>query len=311
MILVTAEEVERLLEPVALDRELRRALVALSEGRASVPPRVSAVTPTGRVTAMPGYLPDVALCLKAVSVCPQNAVRGDRPTHQAVILVFDESTGDLTALMDGTVITERRTAACAAIAADVLARPGARTLTIVGSGAQARAHLEAFGSVRDWSEVRVAARDQDKAAALATLRSGAVGTTDVRGAVESADVVCLCTDSSDPLIAWEWLAPGCHVGSVGRGREIDPATLAAGHVFVEWSGAATYAPPAGAQELQGFDPARLTELGAVIGGAAVGRRDEVEVTVYKSTGHAAEDAAAARVVVDAASRAGVGASVSW
>ena len=308
MLVLTAAEVDELLDRDDLDAALRQALIALSEGRESVPPRVSAVTPNGRVTAMPGYLPEVALCLKAVSICMPNAERG-RPTHQAVILEFDENTGDLRAVLDGTVITGTRTAAAAAIAADTLAREDARTLAVIGAGAQGRAHMEAFARIRPWRDIRVAARTPAKAEKLAADFAGARAVAEFREAVEGADAVCLCTDAPDPVISLDWLAPGCHVGSVGHGHEIDKATLEAGTLFVEWLGAATNPQPAGALELQGMDTGRLTMVGSVLSGAAAGRTDAAQLTVYKSTGHAVQDAAAVRVVLDRAAAVRAGLSV--
>jgi ornithine cyclodeaminase/alanine dehydrogenase-like protein (mu-crystallin family) len=110
------------------------------------------------------------------------------------------------------------------------------------------------------------------------------------------------------VIRRDWLKPGVHVSSVGGtfGPEIDPATISAARVFVEWRGAATNPPPAGAHELQGIDADKLTEVGEVLAGTRPGRLSEAEITVYKSTGHAVEDAATARLVFDRALAEGAG-----
>jgi ornithine cyclodeaminase len=101
------------------------------------------------------------------------------------------------------------------------------------------------------------------------------------------------------------------VSSVGGtfGPELDAATIAAGRLFVEWRGAATNPPPAGAHELQGLDANGITEVGEVLAGTRPGRRSRDEITIYKSTGHAVEDAAAARLVYDRAKAEGVGVSL--
>jgi alanine dehydrogenase len=129
--------------------------------------------------------------------------------------------------------------------------------------------------------------------------------------VTGADVVCCCTDAREPILRSRWLAPGTHVSTVGGtfGPELDPETVRAGRVFVEWRGAVTNAPPAGAHELQGLDPETVTEVGEVLAGTSPGRTTETEITIYKSTGHAVEDAAAARLVLARARRAGVGQTV--
>ena len=126
--------------------------------------------------------------------------------------------------------------------------------------------------------------------------------------MRGADVVACCTDAREPILQRDWLAPGVHVSAVGGtfGRELDDATVAAGRVFVEWRGAVTNPPPTGAHELQGLDPASVTEVGEVIAKTRPGRRSRDEITIYKSTGHAVEDAATARLVFDRARQMGVG-----
>jgi ornithine cyclodeaminase/alanine dehydrogenase-like protein (mu-crystallin family) len=108
------------------------------------------------------------------------------------------------------------------------------------------------------------------------------------------------------------LKNGAHVSSVGGsfGPELDSDTVLLGRLFVEWRGAATNPPPAGAHELQGVEVERLTELGEVIAGSKPGRATVEEVTVYKSTGLAIEDAAAAGVVYERALREGAGVEIS-
>jgi ornithine cyclodeaminase/alanine dehydrogenase-like protein (mu-crystallin family) len=125
-------------------------------------------------------------------------------------------------------------------------------------------------------------------------------------------VVCCCTDAHEPILRAGWLAPGAHVSSVGGtfGPELDPAIVRTGRVFVEWRGAATTPPPAGAHDLQGLDPAAVTEIGEVLAGTRPGRTSRDELTVYKSTGHAVEDAAAAGLVYRRAVATGTGTVIS-
>jgi ornithine cyclodeaminase/alanine dehydrogenase-like protein (mu-crystallin family) len=123
-----------------------------------------------------------------------------------------------------------------------------------------------------------------------------------------AAVVCCCTDAREPVLRAAWLAPGTHVSSVGGtfGPELDADTVRGSRVFVEWRGAALDPPPAGAHELQGLDGDAVTEIGEVLAGTRPGRTSGEEITVYKSTGHAVEDAAAARLVHQRARDAGAG-----
>jgi alanine dehydrogenase len=309
LLYLSRADVERLLDIDAMLVALAGALVILSSGITSVPPRTAARIPDlGLMGLMAGYVPGVALEVKLVSVFPGNHSRG-LPSHQALIALFDESDGAPLALMDGTYITAIRTGGAAAVAARALARSDAKVLAILGAGVQGGSHLETFTRVRDFKEIRVASRDRAKATALAARHPRASVATSFEDAVRGADVVACCTDAREPVIRREWLAPGAHVSSVGGtfGPELDRETVAASKVFVEWRGAALNPPPAGAHELQGLDADRITEVGEVLAGTRPGRTSEHDITVYKSTGHAVEDAATARLVYDRAraERAGI------
>ena len=308
LLYLSQADVERLLDVDAMLEALAKALVIFSSGITSVPPRTAAHVPdAGLVGLMGGYVPGVALEVKLVSVFPGNHGRGV-PSHQALIALFDERDGTPVALMDGTHITAIRTGGTAAVAARALAREDAGVLAILGAGVQGGSHLETFTRVRNFKEIRVASRDQAKAAALAAHHPMARVATSFEEAVRGADVVACCTDARQPVIRRDWLKPGVHVSSVGGtfGPEIDPETMAAGKLFVEWRGAATNAPPAGAHELQGMDASAITEVGEVLAGTKPGRTSHDDITIYKSTGHAVEDAATARLVYDRALAEGVG-----
>jgi ornithine cyclodeaminase/alanine dehydrogenase-like protein (mu-crystallin family) len=259
------------------------------------------------MAAMSGYVPGVALEVKLVSVFPGNHHRGV-PSHQALIALFDEKDGAPLAVMDGTYITAIRTGGTAAVAARTLAREDAHVLAILGAGVQGGSHLETFKRVREFTEIRIASRDHDKASALAAQHPNARVAGSFEEAVRGADVVACCTDAREPVIRREWLKPGTHVSSVGGtfGPELDKETVASSRIFVEWRGAALNPPPAGAHELQGLDADKLTEVGEVLAGTRPGRTSADEITVYKSTGHAVEDAATARLVYDRARAEGAG-----
>jgi ornithine cyclodeaminase len=305
VLVLSQEDVRRLLDVETLIDRLAEAFAELSAGRASVPPRVAAFVPErGLLAAMPGYVGGV-LETKLVSVFERAA-----PSHQAAIVVFDAEDGSPVALLDGTWITAMRTASASALATRLLARENARVLAVLGAGVQARSHLQAVSLVREFEEVRVANRDPAKAQALAA-ELGATAATSFEEAVRGADVVCACTHSSRPVLRGDWLSPGTHVTSVGaslEGPELDEATVAAGLLAVE-SRIAFEPPPAGAVELQGLDPEAAVELGELVSGTRPGRTSDDELTVYKSMGHAVEDAAAASLVLEAARREGVGTTV--
>ena len=288
--------VAELLDVDLLLERLERAFVELSAGRASVPPRIAAFSPDGLLGAMPGYV-DGVLAAKLVTLFP-----GHEPSHQALIAVFDAETGTARAVMDGTHITAVRTGASSAVATRALSREDSRVLTILGAGVQGRSHLDAARRVRDFDEIRVASRNHEHAQAFAE-ETGATAVESFEVAVRGADVVCCCTHAAEPVLSREWLSPGTHVTSVGAaldGPELDPETIRAGLLCVE-SRVAFSAPPAGSFELQGLEPERAVELGEVLAGTRPGRTSEDEITVYKSMGHAVEDAAAAALVLERAS----------
>ncbi|MDQ6790500.1 MAG: ornithine cyclodeaminase family protein [Candidatus Dormibacteraeota bacterium] len=311
LLVLSRAEVERLLDLDELVDALAAVFVELSAGNTSVPPRVGARSGSGLLAAMPGYVAGVALETKLVTVFPGNHARG-LPSHQALIALFDEETGRPLALMDGTYITAVRTAAASALSARLLGRPEAAVLSILGAGVQGRSHLEAMQRVADFHEVRIASRSLDHAQALASSNPRARAMQSFEEAVLGADVVCCCTDSSQPVLQFSWLSAGAHVTSVGSnqtGPELDAETVRRGRLFVE-SRVAFQPPPAGAADLAGVDPAEATELGEVVAASSPGRRDASEITVYKSMGHAVEDAAAAGLVYRRALREGAGQAVA-
>jgi len=307
LLVLSEDDVRSVLAFDELAESLTVALVALSEGSVSVPPRIAARSPSGLLGAMPGYVPALGLAAKLVSVYPHNPQLGE-PAHQALIAVFDEVTGAPCAVMGGTYITAIRTAMTTGLVARALARPQSTSLAIIGAGVQAEAHLSAFTHLMALNDIRIASRHISKAAQLAERHTGAVVAAAVEEALDGADLVCCCTDAREPVLADGWISPGTHVSSVGSGPELPGALLGRAQLFVE-SRAATAPPPAGAVELQGLDPGSLTEVGDVLAGRSGGRATAENVTVFKSTGHAAEDVAAAAVVLRRARVVGAGTAV--
>jgi ornithine cyclodeaminase/alanine dehydrogenase-like protein (mu-crystallin family) len=289
MLVLSRRVVEELLDLDALLDALGAAHAELSAGDASLVPRVGAFAADGILGAMVGYAPSAGLGCKLVTLFPENR---DRPTHQAAIALFDPATGTPVALMDGTYITAMRTAAAAALATRLLARPDARVLAILGTGVQSRSAQEMFPRAHEFAEVRVAGRGE------------------FEDAVRGADVVHATTASSEPVVRLEWLGPGTHVSSVGYGAggsELDPAIIEQADVVVVEQRDSAFAPlPAGAPELEPRGRDGVVELGEVIAGTAVGRSSGEQLTLYKSVGVAVQDLAAAALVLAAARERGTG-----
>ena len=305
LLVLTETEVRELLDLDELALALENALSALSAGQASVPPRIGARSERGLLATMPGYVSGLGLGAKLVSVFPQNHGT-DLPSHQALVMIFDQDTGAPAALIDGTYITAIRTAMSAAVAARAVARRH-DVVAILGAGVQGHSHVTAFTHLFDPSEIRVASRNAAHAAAVADRLPSARAVATFEEAVRGADIVCCCTDAADPILADAWLDEHAHVSSVGSGHELDATTVARGEVFVE-SRIAVEPFPAGSRELEGREPSSITEIGQVFRGEVSPRR--VGITVYKSMGHAVEDLAAASVVLRRAHEAGRGTTIT-
>jgi ornithine cyclodeaminase len=290
MLLLSRSDVQELLDLDALLDALAAAHAELSAGQASLVPRMGAFAEeAGILGAMPAYAPSSGLGCKLVTLFPGNR---DRPTHQAMIALFEAETGTPAALMDGTYITAMRTAAAAALATRLLARPDARVLAILGTGVQSRSAQEMFPRAREFAEVRVAGRGE------------------FEEAVRGADVVHATTAAAEPVVRFDWLSPGAHVSSVGYGAggsELDPAIVERADLVVVEQRDSAFAPlPAGAPELEPRGRDGVVELGEIIAGTVPGRSSNEEITLYKSVGVAVQDLAAAALVLTAARERGVG-----
>ncbi|MCA3250765.1 MAG: ornithine cyclodeaminase family protein [Pseudomonadota bacterium] len=258
---------------------------------------------------MPAWQPGGLYAVKVVNVATGNAARGLPGVHASVLL-HDASTGRPLALLDGDVITARRTAAASALAASFLARADARRLLVVGAGRVAALLPAAHRTVRPIGPVEVWARRPGAAAALArTLRDegfDAVPTADLAAACARADIVSCATLASEPLVRGRWLAPGSHLDLIGSFtpamREADDDCLRGAALYADTDEAlAKSGDLAGPLERGVIGPADLRgTLAALCRGEAPGRRDAVGRTVFKSVGNAIEDLAAAALVWRAA-----------
>lgn len=320
MLVLSAADVRELLDPDGCREAVRDCLAAVSRGEVVLPLRMM-VHPTDRqsvLALMPVHRagPSPRYALKSVAVFPGNAAHGIDP-HQGSVTLFDGLTGRPVAVLNAEPITAIRTAAATAVATDVLARADARVLAIVGSGHQARAHLDAVTRGRPFAEVRVASRTPAHAEALARV-TGAAAYRSVEEAVRGADVVVTVTSAREPVIDRSWLAPGAHVNGVGSCfpdvRELDTATMVDGTLFTDRVESFRHEPgdfriPVAEGALAEDHP--VVELGSVIVGDHPGRTAHDELTVFKSLGIAAEDLAAGEYVVARARETGAGTVVDF
>lgn len=303
---------------------MEAALASLSRGEVVLPLR-SILRMPGSHNAfgmMPAYssaLP--AFGVKLITVFPSN--HGSAlDSHQGAVLLFDAADGRLVALLDASSITAIRTAAVSAVATRLLAREDAATLALLGSGVQARTHLEAIALVRPITRVQVWSRTPAHAAAFATWAGRAHGASvhvceSAHDAVRGADVVCTVTSAREPVLRGEWLAPGMHVNAVGASqpdaRELDSAAVARARIFADrreslLHESADFLTPL--REGLVSEASVVAELGEILIGKARGRERTDEITLFKSLGLAVEDLAAACHVHARAEREDVGTDVA-
>ena len=318
--LLTEPQVAALLPLPDLIAAMETALAHFSAGDVLQP--VRSVLMVGPQQAyfglMPAYVAEPPqLGAKLVTVFGGNAAKG-LPSHLATILLLDPDTGSLIALMDGRYITEARTAAVSAVSARHLAAPDATSLAIIGTGVQARSHLEALSLVRPLADVRVwspQARSRERFVAemqghgAGTLRAAASAEEAVRGAA----IVVLVTSSPAPVIDDAWVGPGAHVISVGAcrpdHRELPPALVTRARLVVDSRAAALVE---SGDVVQGIREGRFTaahivgELGEVVLGRITPRQSPQDITIFKSLGMAVEDVAAADLVYRRALETGAG-----
>ncbi len=270
---------------------MERALIDFSAGKVTQPVRsvITVDPPGGFFGMMPALTPD-GLGLKVVTFYTANAERGI-PTHMATIFLVDPETGTPLGVMDGTLITEMRTAAVSAAATKLLASPDAKVLAILGSGVQARSHVQALQLVRQFKEIRVWSPTKAHAERFAEEIGAKAMSAEV--AVRDADVVVTATNSKMSILRGAWLKLGCHVNAVGAcrpdWRELDDDAMR-NVVFVDSR--------EGAMKESGdviLSGAKIyAELGEALAGKVPSRANEI--TIFKSLGMAVEDIAAALLV---------------
>lgn len=309
-LVLSAEDVRAFLPMPACIEAMSDVMKAVSAGEVSMPTRIIApvVDRSGYLAVMPASLSEPRVFgAKVVSLLPGNPAKG-RLAIQGYIILFDHDTGVVVALVDGAEVTALRTAAASGLATRWLARKDATTLGILGTGVQAGTHISAVRAVRPIKEVLVWGRSFETAQRLAEMQSTVQGLTvrAVKTADEASgcDVVCAVTGAVEPVVLGKAVRPGAHVNLVGAhqpdAREADTDLVSRARVYVDVLDAAFK--EAGDILLPIKEGAVgkahvLGEIGSVVAGSLAGRTADDEITLYKSLGIAAQDLAAAHVVL--------------
>jgi ornithine cyclodeaminase len=323
-ILLSEHDVKQLIDMPALIGIMETALKALSAGEVEQPVRGVVMIPPQQafMAAMPAYLQNPpALGTKLVTVFPNNHAY-NLPSHLAIIVYADPSTGEVLAIMDARLITEMRTAAVSAVSVKYMAREDAKVLAILGAGAQAESHFEAIAYVRQLEKVVIWNRTPARAEGFRAKFSGhglpiEIAPT-VQVAVKDADIIATVTGTTEPILQRDWLKAGVHICAVGSARptmrEIDTATMQAAHIIVDKREAALK--EAGDILIPLNDEAITAdairgELGEVVAGKAIGRPSPDAITLFESLGQAVEDVATAEWVYRQAAEKGMGVTFSF
>ena len=319
MLLVTAAEIETLFPMDRAIAAARSAMRQVSSGDTLLPLRQFLAIPDapGKMAVMPGYIAHPPrFGLKTVSKFTNAA-----HSHVGTVQLYDATNGQLLAIIEGGTLTAIRTAAASALATDLLARPDSHRLAILGTGEQARRHIEAMAAVRPISQIRIWGRNARNAEALAaTLRNAdmpAIVAATVAEAVADADIICTTTAAATPILHGQHVRPGTHVNLVGSAipttAEADTALVAMSQFYGDYR-AATLAQ---AGEFRNAIAAGLItadhligEIGELILGRIPCRQDDTAITLYKSLGVTAQDLTAADAILEAARAHGMGQEIN-
>jgi len=256
---------------------------------------------SGILGMMPGHAGKLGVIgIKVISVFHANKEAGF-PSHQGIVMLFDAKNGQPLMLFDALEITAIRTAAASAVATKLLSRKDSSTLAIIGSGEQAKRHIEAMLVVRNIKHINLWSRTENNAKHLVNELSAEYNIPihtkkNVQQAIEHADIICTVTASKEPVVMGDWIAAGTHINAVGSStalsRELDTATIVKSKLFTDryeslFNEAGDFLIPK--KEGAVTDEHVKGEIGEVLSGTKKGRENDKEITVFKSLGIAAED----------------------
>ncbi len=318
--LLNETETRGLISPTQAIASCRDAFAKLARGEVELPDvlTIEVKAQHGEVHAKGGYLHGAPrFSIKVATGFYNNPSRG-LPTTSGGVWVFSATTGQLELMiLDNGYLTELRTGAAGAVAADLLAPKTIGTAGVVGAGVQARYQLEALLQVRNPGRILVAARKPAQAEAYAREMTERLGRTievapSIEALVRQSNLIITATPADSPIVRAEWVQPGTHITAMGSDiphkRELEAALLGRAKVVVDrlsqclTQGELHHAVDAGVVTAADV----YAELGEIAAGMKPGRTSDTEITIADLTGVGVLDAAVANVVADAAERQGVG-----
>ena len=282
---------------------MEKMFCSLAAGECLQPLRNIMMLPdkSGVMGMMPGHSSKLdVMGIKVITVFHANSETG-LPSHQGIVILFDAKNGTPLMFFDALEITAIRTAAASAVATKILSRKNSSTLAIIGSGEQAKRHIESILLVRNIKQVYLWSRNPQNAKELAekTISKYSIPVTTtatVKEAIMNADIVCTVTASKEPVVAGEWIAAGTHINAVGSSvrsaRELDTAAIIKSKLFADryeslFNEAGDFLIPRNEGIVTDEDV--KAEIGEVLLGIKKGRESDDEITLFKSLGIAAED----------------------
>lgn len=310
--LLSAEDVKTALPmPIAIDA-METGFKQFSAGETTVPLRSQLKTEKGVSLIMPAYIPSTKdMAIKVVSVFNENPQVG-LPNISASVLVLNPETGFPMAFLDGTSLTAIRTGAAGGLSCKLLSRAESKTLAVFGAGVQARSQVSAVLAVRSIRKIRILdpiTKVAEKMAADIKLNAKNIEVEvaiNPKKAVQDADIIVAATNSMTPVFNGNVLKPGTHIVGIGsftpQMQEIDEVTVEKASIFVDSREACL----AEAGDLIISGASIDAEIGDVINGVHPGRKDENEITLFKSVGIAVQDTIAAAAVIKQASKNNIG-----
>ena len=300
---VTKEKIATLLPMEECIEVMEKMFRSLAAGECLQPLRNIMRLPdsSGVLGMMPGHAAKLGVMgIKVITVFHANSESG-LPSHQGIVMLFDAKHGQPLMLFDALEITAIRTAAASAVATKLLARQNSSTLAIIGSGEQAKRHIQAMLLVRNIKHINLWSRNENNAKHLVNELSGEYRIPihikqNVQQAIEQADIICTVTSSKEPLVMGEWISAGAHINAVGSStaaaRELDTVAIVKSKLFADryeslFNEAGDFLIPKKEGAIK--DEHVKAEIGEVLSGIKKGRENNEEVTVFKSLGIAAED----------------------